>query len=250
MLEALELTAAEAAFGASVVLVAGFIRGLTGFALSAVFVAGMSFVLDPIEAVPMALSLGVIASVLQTRAVFEGVDWHRVAILLGAAVIGVPIGVVILTATEPDVLRIVLFSVLLVSSLGLLRTNSGEILPTDRLMFGIGVLAGVVNGATALSGLVLVLAMSYLAISPREMRSTLIVYFFFSNLAVLLVLAASGNIDGTLWIRTLWALPPLALGIWVGSRAFGLTTPEIYRRITLGLLIAISAVGVVRILAS
>lgn len=247
MLDAVDLSGGEATWAALVVLSAAYVRGLTGFALSAVFVAGMSFVLDPVEAVPLALCLEVAASTIQGRSIRDDVDWRRLGVLFAAAVVGNPIGVLILTSADPEILRGVTFGVLFILSLALLRTGEGSVVPTLSLFFGIGVVAGVVNGATALSGLVLVLAMSFLTITPIEMRSTLIVYFFVSDLAIIVLLAATGETDTELLMRTLLALPLLGLGIWAGSNAFRRTTPETFRRITLGLLIAISLAGLVRV---
>jgi len=243
----LDLTVGESLFAAVVVLAAAYIRGLTGFALSAVLVAGMSFVIDPVEAVTLALAYEVAGSTIQGRSVWSDIKWRHLWVLIAAALIGNPVGVAILTTVDPDLLRAATFSVLAVVSLTLLLRHRATIAPTLPLFFAIGVAAGVVNGATALSGLVIVMAMSFMTISPVAMRSTLIAYFFISDIAVLGLLGARGDIPGTAVARLALGLPLLAAGIFVGSSTFDKTPPERFRRITLGLLIVISAVGLTRL---
>jgi uncharacterized protein len=84
-------------------------------------------------------------------------------------------------------------------------------------------------------------------ISPTAMRSTLVAYFFASNLFVVSFLSVNGDIsDATFW-RLISALPLLAIGIALGSSTFHSTQPEQFRRITLFLLVGISAVGLINI---
>ncbi len=244
---AIELSAGEALLAALVMLLAAYVRGLTGFALSAVLVAGLSFFVDPVDAVALALLSEVAASIMQARSVWTDIRWKHLWVLLGAALIGNPVGIWVLTSTDPDSLRAGTFVVLAIVSVGLLFHHSTPLPPSLPIFFAVGVAAGVINGATALSGLVLVLAMSFMDISPTAMRSTLVAYFFASNLFVVSFLSVNGDIsDATFW-RLILALPILAIGIALGSTTFHSTQPEQFRRITLYLLIGISAVGLINI---
>ena len=53
-----ELSAGELAFCAVVLLVASYIRGYSGFGFSAVLVAGATFVIEPVAAVPLSEEWG------------------------------------------------------------------------------------------------------------------------------------------------------------------------------------------------
>lgn len=241
------LSSPETILAALVVLLAAYIRGLTGFALSAVLVAGLSFIIDPVEAVQLALAFEVVSSVIQVPSVWKDIKWAHLWVLIAAAILGNPVGVAILTSVDPDLLRAATFGVLAVVSLALLLNHRSTITPTLWLFFIVGVIAGVVNGATALSGLVIVLAMSFMAITPAAMRSTLIAYFFVSDIAVLGLIGARGDIANHAGTRVVLALPLLAIGIFVGSSTFDKTPPAKFRRITLGLLIGISGIGLARL---
>lgn len=247
MLSWLELTAGEATFAALVLAVAAYIRGYSGFGFSAVLVAGMAFIVEPVAAVPLAIAFEVVASVVQGGSIRHEIRWRDFWILLAAAIVGNPVGVLILTTVDGDVLRAVTFVTLLTLSTALLVKRTARIAPTTALIFGVGTIAGVVNGATAMSGLVLVLAMSFISISPAEMRATLVAYFFASDLVVLVALLVRGDLNDELFWRVMLGLPLLATGIYVGSKAFRKASAESFRRVTLGLLVGISVVGLVRL---
>lgn len=247
MLPWLELSTGTAIFAAAVLGLASFIRGYSGFGFSAVLVAGLAFVVEPVAAVPLAITFEVCASVVQGRSVRHEIRWKDFWTLLIAAVIGNPVGVLILTTVDGDLLRGVTFGVLLTMSLLLLVKRTARVAPTTTVVFGVGVVAGVVNGATAMSGLVLVLAMSFIVISAAEMRATLVAYFFASDLVVLIVLGARGKLPDELFWRVLLGLPVLIVGVIVGSRVFRSATEESFRKNTLRLLSAISLVGITRV---
>jgi len=238
-----ELSAGELAFCAVVLLVASYIRGYSGFGFSAVLVAGATFVIEPVAAVPLALTFEVLASLAQGPSIWHEIRWPDFRLLLAAAIVGNPIGLVILTTVDSDVLRGVTLAVLLALTAGLLVNHSARVHPTPLLVFSVGVVAGVVNGATAMAGLVLVLAMSMAAISAAETRATLIAYFFASNLVVIVGLFVAGELTDELFWRVLLGIPLLVAGIVAGSLRFRSTSETAFRRVALWLLAAIAIVG-------
>lgn len=241
-----DLTSLELAFAVLVLVVASYGRGYSGFGFSAVLVAGLSFVMDPVDAVPLAIVFEVLASIVQGKSVWREVQWRDCGLLLIAAVVGNPVGVLLLTRLDQDGLRAGTFVVLLILTIGLLRSRIPRFDPQPAAIFAVGVLAGVVNGATAMSGLVLVLAMSFTVIQPAAMRATLVAYFFASDLIAIAVLGAGSQLTSTIFARALLGIPILAAGVYVGSKAFRGASVESFRRATLALLLAISVAGLLR----
>ena len=234
--------------GAAVVLfIASVVRGYSGFGFSAVLVAGMAFFVDPVEAVSLAIGLEVLASVVQASSVWDDIDWRRLGVLVAAAIVGNPVGVLILTTVDADPLRAFTFITLAVLTVGVLAGKTVAIPSTLSAFFVVGVVAGVVNGATAMSGLVLVLAMTALQVAPAEMRGTLVAYFFASDIAVLGLLLWRGELDAIYAWRLVFAIPLMVAGVLIGSRAFAGTSVESFKRVTLMLLLAISVVGLARL---
>lgn len=244
---ALELAVGELVFAAIVVAGAGYARGFSGFGFSAVLVSAMSFIVEPVEVVPLAIAFEVIASLLLAPSVRHEVRWKPFWILLGAAIIGNPVGVLLLTRANEDLLRAAIFCVLLAIGLVSLVGHKARLAPTTGLLLVVGVVAGVVNGAAAMAGMVLVLALSFMAIAPTEMRATLIVYFFASDLFVLILLAADRSLDQTLLWRFAFGLPIMTVGILLGSRTFRQSSVASFRKATVLLLMTISVVGLMKL---
>ena len=68
-------------------------------------VAGATFVIEPVAAVPPALTFKVLASLAQGPSIWREIRWPDFRLLLAAAIVGNPIGLVILTTVDSDVLR-------------------------------------------------------------------------------------------------------------------------------------------------
>ena len=242
-----DLTTLQLVYAASVLMAASYVRGYSGFGFSAVLVAGLSFVMDPVEAVPLAFLFEVFASVVQGRSVWADVRWKDCSLLLVAAFVGNPIGGVLLTEVDQALVRGATLFTLLFLTVALLRERASQFDPPTRTIFVVGLVAGIVNGATAMAGLVIVLAMSFTTIRPAAMRATLIVYFFVSDIAALVALGARDELTQTLFSRGLLGIPILTLGIFVGSKAFRRASLDSFRRATLSLLLGISIVGLIRL---
>lgn len=242
-----DLSNLELGYALAVLLVASYVRGYSGFGFSAVLVAGLSFVMDPIEAVPLAIVFEILASVVQGQSVWHDIRWRDCALLVLAAVIGNPIGIRLLTGLDQDLLRGgTLLALLLLTSL-LLRERAARLDPPSWAIFAVGVFAGIINGATAMSGLVIVLAMSFTVIQPAEIRATLVAYFFASDLFAVLALGERDELTGTLFARAGLGIPLLAIGIFAGTKTFRATSVESFRRATLAMLFAISVVGLIQL---
>ena len=121
-------------------------------------------------------------------------------------------------------------------------------------LIGLGLIAssfaiGLINGATALSGLVLALFFSLSKDQPAQIRATMIAYLFVADFWAGGVLLVSGFYDGVILARVLVCLPILGLGVWIGSRQFTSVSPDGYKKIVLWLLLALSSSGLVLFLA-
>jgi uncharacterized membrane protein YfcA len=231
-----------------VFLVAGFVRGYSGFGFSAVTVVGLSFVVSPATAVATAILLEIAASLFQARSVRRDVDWRGTLVLLAGGLLGNPIGVGILEMAPETLLKAAVYGFLLAVSLILTFARPLRIELNSAAWFVIAVSAGIVNGATALSGLFIVAVMTTTGVAPARMRATLIAYFFFSDLYAAGLLTWRGLIDSAVLWQTLYALPLVGIGIVIGSRRFLGASDIQFRRATLALLTALSVAGLAMLL--
>ena len=242
----------------SVVFTAAILRGYSGFGFSTILMAGLIFWLPASQIVPMSIALEILASLGQSRSVLRDVDRRALWLLLLAGLIGNPLGVALLAFVSDDSMRLGVHFLILGAVLTLLLRPLRPHTPTAALLCLAGFIAGVANGATAMSGLVLGLFFSTTAISSRAMRATMIAYFFFTDIWAGGLLALSGHYSA----QTLWhiaaALPILGVGVWLGGRRFAraaeaggtqaVVHEQKFRRAVLWLLLALCLIGLAQTL--
>lgn len=250
MLEELGFSLGELAWCGAVIFVAAFVRGYSGFGFSSVLMAGLTLVLPASAIVPLSVTLEVLASIGQARGVRSDIDKRQLMALLLAGLIGTPVGVLILAEVPAEPLRILILVFIFAASLVLLSSRERLFTMSSPAFVLAGFVAGLVNGATAMSGLVLALFFTLTGVRPAVMRATMIAYFFVTDIWTCGILAISGFFDDTTFLRVGAALPLLGLGLWLGTSRFRATPPQTFRIYVLWLLILLCVLGLVRIAVS
>ena len=95
-LQIIELDLVEFIFLASVILLASFVRGFSGFGFSASSVSLLSFIIPPKEIVPIILLLEIVASFFMIPSIWNKINWKFVTYLMVGVVFGTPLGVSLL----------------------------------------------------------------------------------------------------------------------------------------------------------
>ena len=232
----------------SVVFVAAFARGYSGFGFSAILMVGALPIVPASQLVPFSIALEILASSSQAPRILPDVNRRYLGVLLAASLVGAPVGVFVLTQFPERSLRLVLYGVVIVSTLTLLISKPRPVSIGFPHLVAAGLVAGAVNGATALSGLVLALFFTSSTVSSRTMRATMIAYLFFTDVITGGLLLAANYYDAqTLW-RILIAIPFLLAGIHLGSRKFHATSSASFKSLVMWLLLGMCALGIIQLL--
>jgi len=237
---------AVAAYAAAAVLLAGVVRGFTGFGMSAVIVLTLSMVLPPAEVVPMALAMEIAASAHMLPAAWRDVDWTYARGLLAGSAVGIPMGVALLVYVPADPMRVIL-SVFVVGMSALLIGGfrfRGR--PDTRWGYSVGLFAGVANGAASFGGQPTALFLLSTPIKAAAARATLVFLAIVTSAYGAVMALLGGLLGPAVLARGALLLVPMAVGIGLGSRRFAGSRPETYRRAALGLLIALAGIGLLR----
>jgi len=225
---------------ALVAVVAGVVRGITGFGGAMVMAPPLVLLLGPKLAVPVVLlleSLAAAPQVLQTRSL---VRWRVVGPILAATALTVPLGGYLLLTTDALTLRRATALIVIVFSALLLR--GWRYAGAHKMSTGIalGGLAGGMLGATSIGGPPVIL---YLLAGPDRIdttRANLTLFVAASSAAGCVMLWTAGVLD----IAAVWTAAALAPGYYgglvVGSRAFLRFNDLRFRQFTLVLMIAVS----------
>lgn len=220
--------AAVVAVAASVQLAAGF-----GFGLAAVPL--LAIVLDPHEAVVVALGLATFTNGYQAWTGRRHTDRAVVTRLLAGAVVGLPLGLLVFVAVDDQVLGIVIGMVVLVAvvviAAGLDLRHAGPALDV-----GGGLLSGAMTMSAGVNGPPLVFVLQARHFPPDRFRSTITTVFATLDVIAVIVFAATGDLRGSVLLAIAVALPGLALGATVGVAMRRHLDPPRFRRLVLALL--------------
>jgi hypothetical protein len=201
-----------------VVFVATLIRSALGFgeALVAVPLLALRMPIDVAAPVAVLVSITIAALVLLR-------DWRQVQVrsagwLVLATLAGIPVGLWLLTAVEPRIVKATLGVVLLVFAIYALRSRAPLHLRRDSLpwLLGCGLVAGVLGGAYGMNGPPLVVYGSLRRWSPADFRATLQAYFLPAS-----IVGMAGYWLAGLWVPLvtryfLLSLPAVVAGTLLG----------------------------------
>jgi uncharacterized membrane protein YfcA len=237
-----DLRLGSAIAAAAIVAIAGLVRGITGFGGSMVMTPPLSLLLGPSAAVVTALILETIAALQFLPEVVRKVRWRTLLPISVAAAITVPLGGYLLVTLDREIVRRLIAGVVVVFSLALLigYRHTGRPRITTSVMLGL--LSGVMLGTTGIGAPPIIL---YLLSGPDPAavtRANLTTYVTVISIFGLVTFWASAVMTMQLVLRSLLLAPLFLGGMCLGSRVFAKMTDESFRRATLIVLIAISAI--------
>jgi len=228
------------------VLASGFVRGFSGFGASALLVSTACLVLSPRIVVPLSLVLEIVASLHMLAWVRSSISWRVLVILSLGMLVTTPFGVSILSGAPTSVLRAVIAVVILATSFALWRgvRLRGESMPITA---AVGLGSGLANGIGAVGGLPVVAYFLSIEMSATTIRATTVAYLLVACIYAGAWAGIAGIYDRELLILIAATIPILALGIWLGHRAFNASTPERSRRVILAVLGLLSILTLLRV---
>jgi uncharacterized membrane protein YfcA len=223
---------------------AAFVTGLAGFAFGIIAAAVWLHFLSPMQAAALIVAFGLIVQGVSVWKLRRAIKWPRLLPFLIGGAIGVPIGGELLRWAAPGTLRMAVGAILVLFSLwNLFRPSLASMARAGVIADGaVGVVNGVIGGATGLAGIAAVIWCNLRGWPPPEQRAV----FQPSDVAVFamtgLWLGGTGMVGGDTLALFLIGLPALAVGTWAGLKLFGKLDEAAFRRIVLVLLL-ISGAG-------
>ena len=219
--------------------VAGLARGFSGFGAALIFMPAASALVTPALAAPVLLVADGILSLGFLPRAWKLARRTDVALMAAGAAAGVPLGTFVLNHADPLVLRWIIaglaFAMLVLLASG--WRYHGE--PRPGVTALVGGVSGLFGGLAQLSGPPVVAYWLSGRQAHDTMRASIILFFAATTVFAFVSYLAAGLITAqSLWLAAAVA-PAYAAGLFLGARAFGLASPESFRRLSL-LLIAIS----------
>ena len=223
------------------------VAGLSGFAFGLVAASIWLYILTPLQTATLIIAFGLIVQGYAVWKLRRALDWTKLwPFMLGAA-IGVPVGVSILTWSNPTHVRISVGAFLILYSLyALFRPAIPPVKAASPAAdASVGFLNGVLGGMTGLAG-ILVTLWCGLRGWPKDVQRTVfqpvaVAIFLMSALWI----GARGAITPDVVKLFLVGLPALLAGTWLGLKLFGRLDEVAFRKVVLVLLLASGAVLII-----
>ena len=244
-----DLNALDLALFAAGTFAAAFVTGLAGFAFAIVAAAVWLHFLAPSQAAPLIVAFGLIVQGVSVWKLRRAVKINRIAPFIVGSAIGVPLGAALLQWTAPANMRMAIGGLLVAFSLyNWFRPNSAAAARAGMAADGaVGIVNGVIGGATGLAGIVAVVWCNLRGWAPAEQRAVFQPVGVATFIMIALWLGGTGKIGAETGGLFLLGLPALALGTWAGLKLFGRLNEANFRRIVLILLLLSGASLLLRI---
>jgi uncharacterized membrane protein YfcA len=223
---------------AVILLLAGVLKGSIGFGFPTVAVPALALVMQPraaiaLVSVPLLLTNLALLARRPSGGLVEVV--RRLLPLLVTYVPATVVGGVLLARVSSQALTLVVGSVCVLvggASLANLNLAVPRRLET-RVSAGLGVVAGLLNGATGIPGPMLAVYLAGLGLVKWAFVYGLTVLLTVGNVAQVASYSQLGLYSGGILLASLLLVPPALVGQQVGFRIQDRLAPEAFRRVVL-----------------
>lgn len=203
-----------------VVFVAGIVRGFTGFGSALLAVPALAVIYGPVQAVVIEVLIEIPVCLGLLPTAFRHAERRTIVPMLIMFMIFVPVGAILLTVVNPDLLKIVIsFFVLLAVALMWQQPRIAGLI-SPKMNYAVGALSGATQGLTGMAGPLFATAIIARGENSNGTRANI------SSLACGIILFSVvsfgffGLITAELAFYAFLACPGILLGVWIGSRLF------------------------------
>jgi hypothetical protein len=212
-------------------ILAGSVRGFSGFGSALIYVPLISALYDPRTAAGTFLLIDFATGLAVVPTVWRQANWREVFPLGIAAVFAAQFGTLILQYTDPVTLRWVIVAVVLVLLAALMSGWRYHGKPMLIVTLLVGLLAGTLGGAVQIVGPPVIMYWLGSSGAPATVRANLSCFFGLFASALVVTFVARGLLPLDVVALACVLGPVQILSLKSGTRLFHLATPQTYRRV-------------------
>lgn len=221
--------------------IAGLARGFSGFGAALIFIPLGGAIVGPKLVSPILLVIDGVATLGMIPPAWRSANRREVFIMAAGAALGVPAGTAILALLDPMLLRWSI-AIIAISLLALLISGwryHGA--PSAPLTSGVGLIAGLFSGAAQLGGPPVIAYWLGGKSDRARVRANVVLYFSISTVFSVISYYVGGLFVPAVFALTVIILPSYAIGLYGGSKLFGLAEERTFR-IACYVLIGVAAI--------
>ena len=221
------------AFIAAVFFLAGWVKGVVGMGLPTVAIGALGLAMPPLQAATLLVMPSLVTNLWQFAAgpSLRGVV-RRLATMMLLVCVGTAVGIQFLTSGASRWPTVALGTVLAAYAVLGLFLPKLSVPPgaEPRLSPLVGILTGLLTGATGVFAVPAVPYLSALGFSKEELIQALGLSFTVSTVALALALGASGSFSRSLFLVSLAAVVPALAGMFAGQAVRDRIAQATFRR--------------------
>ncbi len=233
---ALALTLAIALFG-------GIVSATAGFGFSLVAAPPLLLLYEPVQVTAMLLILTLATRWMLLTDTWRTTNARTIGAMLPTAWLGIGIGVLIVRTVDPDYIKLLASSVVIVAALLLMRGWRPARAHHPAAGPFAGHLSGILSPTTGMDGTPVVFLLSSRDYGVAAFRSTITVYYYLIVPVSILALVQQGLLGRGDLLRALVVVPPVVIGTLLGQRLVRRLSVERFRSIVFSLLLVSGLIG-------
>jgi uncharacterized membrane protein YfcA len=213
-----------------IILVASILQTSTGFGFSILATPFLLLLFKPMEAIQINLILSLFISVALLTKIKEDIDYGILKRFIIGSTVGLPIGIMVFLFL--DVKNLMLGIGLIILGLTLLLLLKFRITQTKGKDITIGGLSGMLTSSIGMPGPPLLLYFSGTDTEKAKLRGTTLAFYLFIYFMSLLIQVIFTGTNITIWLSSLFALPVVFIGLFLGQLLFKVINQNFFRIFT------------------
>ena len=225
----------------AIIMLAHMLEAITGFGSTALSIPFLSVLLGVEIAKPLLMIYTMFLSIYILIRAYRDIDWKNLAVILGMAVLGLPVGLLLYNQLPREVLMIALGVFMVIISIrGLLFAfgavrEKGE--PKNWLLLLALFCGGIIQGAFGSGGPLLILYTTQKIKDKSRFRATMCLVWLVLNSVLLIQMQVANQLSPEMWRFTLYGAPALLAGTILGNYAHKKVSDSVFTKLIYSVLL-------------
>jgi uncharacterized membrane protein YfcA len=227
-------------------ILAGLVRGFSGFGAAMMFVPIVSVVYEPKVAVAALYLIDVVTPLPLVPKAWKEFNSKEVTPIVIGAMLTVPLGIYILKVVDPIYLRFAISSCIILLIVLIASGWRYKGIISQKVCLGLGTISGLAGGIASLYGPPLILFWMSRNSAAKTIRANIIMFFFYMIIVTGISLWFGGLLPREVFTIAIPLIPIYGIAIWVGAKSFRASSESLFKKVayTLITFVAISSLPI------
>ena len=230
--------------GILIIFTAAMTQGATSFGFSLIALPLLGMMIPLQVAVPILMIYSLILNSMILYSIRRHVQLKKILLLVIFGMVGTPFGVQLLKVLEENTLKMMV-GIIIVLVAGVNLTGYHFTVKNEKAAFiPVGLASGLLNGSVSFGGPPIVLFLNNQRVAKQIFRGNLTLYFWIINLFSIPTYFLSGLITQEVGIYSLYLLPGLILGTFLGIRIGNRVNEALFKRVSMSLIMGMGVLSI------